>query len=503
MWTPEFTADLAKSVRRPVFLVRVIRVGDSPGGHWAAASAPGLGHPETLVAGSIQMSGQSVTPGQWSASPGVFGFSTFDTAEAIFGNIVRGTFVALYCGWAGCFASDLQRIGLGVVKSITWRQGVYKVTCWDLWAALQGRPTTNAIGQRLFYNVGTQVTLAAGYAVGDSTVQVTSAASFGRESGAYFGLKITPDTGDEFYLRASSLAGSTFTINTPGADRMGTTRATASSGAVVTAVAHITGHPIDIAYKVLASSSGSGPFDLYPDDWGYGVPDDMLDKDDRVMWQSYAVKVATGAYDLEFTVDESQDDAFAWFSGFLASFSMFPAIRQGQLTIRAGQNMGAPLYVSDLEIKDSNIILRDVEYFAFEEAMTDEVHRVQVSTPNDSASGDDSMVTLPGRDQQNIYVPYVYDNEQAVADEVLARSRLFHMRVPERWRLPLVGLTFAALTPGDVVPFTSQTLVGRLGRSGYRGRLAFVAQVSPDWIRGTVMVDLLIYSTSDAVLGGL
>ena len=502
MWTSEFTADLAKSVRRPVFLVRVIRVGDSPGGHWAAASAPGLGHPETLVAGSIQMSGQSVTPGQWSSSPGVFGFSTFDTAEAIFGNIVRGTFVALYCGWAGCFASDLQRIGLGVVKSITWRQGVYKVTCWDLWAAFQGRPTTNAIGQRLFYNVGTAVTLAADYAVGDATVQVTSAASFGRETGAYFGLKITPDSGDEFYLRASSLAGSTFTINTPGADRMGTTRAAASTGAVVTAVAHLTGHPIDIAYKVLASSSGSGVFDLYPDDWGYGIPDEMLDKDDRVMWQSYAVKVASGAYDLEFTVDESQDDAFSWFSGFLSAFAMFPAVRQGQLTIRAGQDMRYPLYTSDIEISDASVVLRDVEYFAFEEGMTDEVHRVQVTTPTDSASADDSMTTLPGRDQQNIYVPYAYDNEQAIADEILDRAKVYHLRVPERWRLPLVGLKYASLTPGDVVPFTSRVLVGRLGRSGYKNRWAFVAQVSPDWVKGITVVDLLIYSTNDSVFGG-
>lgn len=503
-WTPEFRRWCDSALRAPAYFVEVITIGDSPGSGWHSASHARHGSP-TLVRGSVRISGQSVQPGSWSSSPGAFSFATTEGAGVLFDRVTRGTVLSLCTGDASWSVLQLQRVAVGVVKSITWAGAYWQVQCWDLWAAFSGRLTTNAAAQQLFYNAGTATALTADYAVGDASISVSSASSFERQTGAYYGILIEPASGDApFYLRASSKGASTLTIDAPGSDRMGTTRVAAASGSAVRAVAHLTGHPIDVAYMVFGAGSGGAVFDTLPSSWGFGVADEYLDAEDRVMWQSYAVKVASGQYLTEFTVDSPQDDALGWLRGFLAPFAIFPAVREGCLTVRAAQVISGPGYVAeDFEITDADLVRGESwEYWAWDESNSAEAHKVEVHA-NGTSNSTDAQATFPGVYQVNIDLDaVVFDNASAIRTDVLGRAAPYLQHVPERYRVTVGGLRHASLACGDVVALTSTLLRGRLGRDGYDRRLCFVAQVSPDFEASMTTLDLLIYPTDDSVFGG-
>jgi hypothetical protein len=75
------------------------------------------------------------------------------------------------------------------------------------------------------------------------------------------------------------------------------------------------------------------------------------------------------------------------------------------------------------------------------------------------------------------------------------------LRVPERFVVRCAGLRMAQLAPGDAFVVNSTRFVGRSGWYGSAsalGRAALVQAVTPDWVRGTVELSLLVYPTTSA-----
>jgi hypothetical protein len=85
----------------------------------------------------------------------------------------------------------------------------------------------------------------------------------------------------------------------------------------------------------------------------------------------------------------------------------------------------------------------------------------------------------------------------AGTSEVLADSRTlttaahtWYTQIPEYLKLTTRTLRYAPLVPGDLVQISSKHIIGRGGL--YAGRVCMVTSVTPDWMRGSVVLEFAI-----------
>jgi hypothetical protein len=518
-WSAAFVEQLESRARSPVFIVEVIQVADAPfAGSVTLCTHPGFFTDYTnLALRGISTQGQQLTPGSWSTSAGAFSFTVVGDPAPVFEYLTRGSMVRLLMGFPGWQPADFQPIAVGMVRNIRGAPPAWTVECWDIFSALKTRLSTTASRLGLFYNIGATTTLSSSYSIGDGSITVASTTGFDRENAGIGIAKVTPDSGTPFYLRWSAMTATVFTISGSGTEHFGTTRAAAASGKSVTEVAYLSGHPIDIARKVLASKgvTGNGAYDLYPIDWGFGLPDYLLDHDDMDNWRDLVVTIPSGSYIAEFLVEARQDDAIGWLTDWLAKFGLFFRMRQGHLSIGAAQSYGSGAYPyrSSLILTDEDIAGEEgaIQYEAFDSDVSTEYGNVQVFTKrHDGTTSSDTTAedpaTLPATSTlQNDLNGYVWGlgstGADAITTEVMGRISEAALRVPERFVVRCAGLRMAQLAPGDAFVVNSTRFVGRSGWYGSAsalGRAALVQAVTPDWVRGTVELSLLVYPTTSA-----
>lgn len=501
-WDAAFTEALGGRAVGAVFLVERVALYHEPGEPWAAASHPGYGLEASIVAQSLQVSGSTVTPVDWSSTIGEWSFSVqTEDPGALFRALRRGAAVQAWVAVSdGGATTAPQPVALGLVADITGTRGSWLVRCLDVGAILRSRLDARTGGLRLFADVGASTALSSAYTPGDAHLDVVTTAQFEKQTGGAGVVRVTPHTGDPFLLTWTSLGTSpTRVMGLSASGVAGTTAVGAStSGSTVECLVWLDGHPIDIARRVLTSTGvgTNGPWDIYPASWGLGLPYRYLDDVDAQAYRVGVVKAsASVAYVWEYAQDEAVDDAWSWLTGWLGVGAMFPAMRQGRLTFRGWQR--APLrsigYAAEIDDRD---IFEVEAWSAYDSDHPTEHQRVTVT-----GSGGSSSTTLTHADTLPAYRTLAIDiSDRAstsagnLADDVADRYEVPATVIPERVEVR-ASMRLATLAPGDRVRLTTGQCASRAhGAAGFVDDEAHVAQVATAWDAGYTRLVLLIYS---------
>lgn len=507
-WRAAFLAALEANARAPIYVLETVAVYEEPGKPYTIASVRGLGASAVGIGappGSprVRVEGCALTPRTWATVIGAFSVGIVGGLGELCAHLTRGTVVALKCGFAGMGVEDFETIAVGQVRNVRGRAPYWTLECHDLLTALRQRLTAEYGTAGLFYNVSAATTVAMTWSGGSSDFMVYSTTNFERESSGTGAIKVSPSSGAAFYLTYTGTATGPirFTgVNTTAV--LGTVAAATAVDTPLAEVLYLSGHPLDIARKILATRAGdgsNGPFDVLPEGSGLGLSRTLIDDDDISRFRDDVMTVSSGSYVWELAVEDEVEDAYAWLTGFLAPAGMFLAVRQGQLTVRAIQDSQTAAYVSGLTITDADIA-EVVSYEAFDYGHTPEYARAYVATGTGGASSTSSnLATLPARGSLSYDVSdRVWDNEAAIQADMTGRLHESASKVPERLVLRCAGLRLAQLTIGDVVDLTTtRTQSRRDGGDGWASRRAIVDSVSADWDGGTVEVGLLIYPETE------
>lgn len=503
-WSADFMDALRSRRLAPVFRYQWEPVYRDPGYGTTVYSAGYAGRVSGLV--NVTALGQRLQPVEWSSQLGGFTVDIVgaEACAAVLLSCTRGTVMAVYMGFEGWPESEWQRICLGSVRDIQGTQAggpMLRVTHDDLVTSTRQRFDPDATECALFADMPASTTLSAGYTAGDSSITVASATPFnGRTNGL---LRIVPSSGDPFYLRYTSRSGTAVTVATTAA--YGTTAANASSGAQVYVVAWIQGHPLNIAYRILASRDGTnGVQDVLPAQWGLGITDSLIDADDVAAFQSVVWAVTSGTYEWTVYEESAVDDAYGWLTGWLGAAGGFLAMRQGRITVRCAQrptySCGLPIVTLPKEIRVSGDAWR---YSAFSSAQRVEycVARVlSYSSFTDSTAADAATMPVERRKDHDLSA-YLDSNEADCRTSDLNRLSIYDTRIPERVEVDFL-LEAGELTIGDLVDLDTTGIPTRQRVRGLDSayQLGVVDLVTPRWTEGYVTVGILIYPPDEEVL---
>lgn len=502
-WSPAFLAALESRQRQIRYLLEVQAVYQEPGSAWSVSSFPVAGSDLRLSVHDVDVQGSSLSTRGWSTTFGAWSVVLNGEIRAFLARVTRGTICRLRVGFDGMATVDFATVAVGQFRNLRGRPPAYRAEFLDLYSALRQRLQTAYSVSLLFDGVGTGTTLAAAYTPGDTSIQVSSTTGFEREGGGSGALLITPTSGDPFWLTWTGTAtGPTRFTGVSSAGQMGTTAVAAAVGNEVTEAAYLSGHPLDIARKVLCSRDGTnGAYDTLPAYWGMAMLDALVDHADIADQKTYMAP-ATGSYAWAYAQTEVVEDAWSWLTGFLAPAGCFFALRQGQLTIRCGRAVttaARPWSITDADIAEVE------DYEAFAGSHAEEYHGILVAAdPSSGSSGSSDytsgVATLPYlREITYDQSDRLFANGTEVATKDVARLKEDARRVPERLVVSCAGLRLAQLTVGDVVSLTTRRAWSRHDGREFANRPGLVVEVSPGWSRGTVRVTLQIYPPDDAV----
>lgn len=501
-WRPAFLEAIASGARAPKMYLESRQVYREPGTPYRIASHLGLGADLVCIGTSadggpmVNVQGSTLSPRGWKTTIGAFSVGIVGNFSEPLARFTRGTVVVLYAGFDGMHVDDFEPIAIGQVQNVRGMAPMWTLECWTLDNAMRQRLDVTAALTQLFATLGNGTTLAAAYSPGDTSIEVASTANFDRETSGTGALKI-----GEFYLTYTGTATSPTRFTGVSVAAVGDTTAdSAGSGDAVEEAVWLTGHPMDIARKILCSRDGTnGDYDTLPTGWGLGFSSNLVDHDDIDRYVTDVVAVETGSYVWDLIYDEPVDDALAEVTGLLAFGGMFITTRQGLLTIRAAQSTRLAPYHSGIEITDEDVDTIE-SYEAFDYSFSPEYTRVSIRSLGvlRVSAADETPATLPAAES----LPYdlthcLFANDLQVAYEMLDRLEESALRVPERLVLRCAGLRLAQLAPGDVVDFScTRTHSRRDGALGWDGRRAMIVEVSPNWHGGTVRIGLLVYPTT-------
>lgn len=498
-WGATFLTALESRRRAPRYLLEVIQIYQEPGAAWSCGSVPGLGSDTRLGVKEVSVQGATLEPRGWRTTTGAFSVALVGEISGFLSHITRGTICALKVGFDGMMLSDFQTVALGQFRNLRGRPPLWTAEFLDFYSALRQRLQRAYSVSYLFDGVGTTTTVATAYAPGATTLEVASTTGFDRETSGTGALKITPSSGDPFYLTYTGTAsGPTRFTGVSAAGQMGTTAVAASVGDTVTEAAYLLGHPLDIVRKLLCSkNAGNGVYDTLPAYWGLAILDNLVDHAD-IADQKTRMALASGSYSWEYAVETSIEDAYSWLLSFLAPAGLFLTTRQGLLTCRAGiaSATASPL----LALTDEDIGAVE-DYEAFDAGHSEEYHGVVVTHGSGAVSSySTNVATLP----YAVTLEYdlsdrVFSNGTVIGNEVLARLGESGKRIPERLTLQCAGLRLAQLSVGDVVTVTTRQAFCRESGSAFEERRALVVEASPQWSQGVVRLSLLVYPETEDV----
>lgn len=511
-WSPEFIAALSQRTRAPVFTLERVQLYDEPGVPVTIASHAGYGTdagtgPYLRIV-RVDTQGATLSPRGWTSTIGSFTVTLAGKMAYLFARTVRGTVLQLKMGFAGWPEDEFQVIGLGQVRNVRGRPPEYTLECLDAFSALRQRVTNDLTALKLFDGTGTATTSAAAYAVGDTSLTMSSTTNFKRQTSGTGCVRVTPLSGaSPFYLTYTGTGtGPTRITGVSATGKFGTTAVAAASGSTVEEVGYLYGHPLDLARKVLTSrgSGTNGAYDVLPSVWGMGVLHELIDHDDIDAWKE-VVKVSSGSYSWDVLVEEAQEDAFGWLESLLSPAGLFLTMRQGLLTIRAGQNShgaSAGVYYRDSGVSIGDDEIAEVtDWEAWDGGHSPEYARIYVQGYGTSTAGTLSATaaTLPA----GSFLYYdlrdrVYSNVAVVNTEVVNRLDESARNVPERLVLTCAGLRLAQLAPGDLVNVSTGLCPSRWYGT-FDATQAIVDEVSPAWTDGRVSVAMLVYPDGDGV----
>ena len=348
--------------------------------------------------------------------------------------------------------------------------------------------------------------LNAGYTAGDATVTVVTTTDWVEwDTAGYAYFRVYPSSGDPFVLRAGGRGVSNFTTVTS-TGRFGTVQVNASSGNDVEQVDGLYGHPGNVALQLVLSTGlgTNGTFDVLPERCGLAIPQSMVD-DFQSLAAINITNPSSGSLNIEKLVEGPVTTPLSFIEEIISPFGLILTLRHGQMCLRVlvdpftgRSTIGAQLYFDDTD-PDTDIINVECDLHG-----ADCVEYAQVIwlAGTDSETSSDPVRTRPSESLYEVdFTNLLYDNIDAVFNNVKGRMAKYYLRPYSEIRLTLAGLRAAILCPGDLisVTLTRETwpiLAGATGSTFIQDRLCVVRQVDIDWQTATVRVTAYHYSES-------
>jgi len=546
-WSTAWKAALSSAQLEPIVLVDVGLFAwaepeaYSPGATFSSqpyvSGVPaGMISADHLVA-DLRTNGQSVRIRDWTVTTGGFSFALTSSKPgraALPFEPFRGMHVQVRMTFDGTFSElGVEVVARGMIDNITHDGDTWWVRCRSMLDVMRTRYSDLAAdsASQYFEDAGWTTTLSHDFvSAAGNDLRVNSLNKFAKDArtGALGVAHVAGDTAAGraswwFVYSAKSAATGAGTLTASGSpDWFGnSTGATYPATTVVTHYPAITGKPWNI-FGRLASSSGAGDatgFDTLPKKWGCSLPHSYIDVDDITSHTSHPAlfdrdAAPDVAIDPRWTpfVLAPVDDLLQWVQQGLGQLNMWPVVREDQLSVRLAYDHRYfdPL-IADW-IDDDWIVSIDGHDLYHPDA---DVEYKRVGGTYNAAG---ALYSLAGRDP--ISRPWLERFEKTISahgltvdgsegapsnqtcwepgtSEVLADSRVlttaahtWYTQIPEYLKLTTRTLRYAPLVPGDLVQISSKHIIGRGGL--YAGRVCMVTSVTPDWMRGSVVLEFAI-----------
>lgn len=380
-------------------------------------------------------------------------------------------------------ATDGYRVWIGRLQNIQSAgqfggRTVYTLTAYGVQSLMQTRRlqagTSAGTGaallgeSKLFYDVGEATYITPlGYTVGDTSLGVNSTTGFNRETSGTGVIKLDDGT-NSFYLTYTGKTASAFTgVSATG--KFGTTAANMAAGgtSVVTHVAYLTGHPLDILRRLLQSTGAgtNGTWDDYPGAWGLGIPDELVDDTDIASWKTDVVD-STLTYHL--LIEAAQENAWTWLSSWLSRTGIAIVLYEGRISVRCAQDIAdaSPIRgswgLTDGGCESLAWSLAEsrspYEYVVIATSTADPASYSPLSSTYGSL-----MYTTPGGGFLAVDLRDVSYRETGYGDiEADVEARRWHWAcgIPERVEVTVANRGPASLCPGDIIQATTRAVFG-------------------------------------------
>lgn len=473
-WSPDFTAALSAPSITATYRLRFWKpttnaVGESVN-IYSDFGALRIG------AEGPQVRGTAVIPSRWSVSFGGFDLPLVGDLRPYKDYIKRGSLAILEAKIVGL--SNYETIALGQLNQISGFRGVYRANFKDILSAFQSRIdarySTTLNYARLFFTAGVSTTVTSNWTVGTTTLNVSDASIFEKQTSIDGVVFVTPaGGGDPFYMRWSSVntVAKTITLTTGTADHPSTASASnLAVGDLVQNCVRILGTPYSFLGRIVTSTGTgtNGPDDSLPTNWttGAAIPVAMYDRNDAEAQRAY-LKPSTGTfYRWDFVRKEPLQNGIRDIITTLANVGQWPVFRQDSFSWRGctdptGEFGQLPPIAAS--IQDSDII--EIESHIMQDpslqATFPSTKLIYDVTGNAETLSQSPSFTLPTqgqivRDMGDIYDPSG-NNQEKMAEGDISRMRVWDVYHWSRLTLR-VSLRFATLVAGDVVRITSNYL---------------------------------------------
>lgn len=323
-WSAPFKAAMRAASREPVWIVSTRPVyGDPPvsvsSSRWPGCDAGLLVDQCSVSWGSLQWPSLQV-----SGSSATIAIARGAVSMA---GLRLGTVVAI----SMAVGSTVEQVYVGVLRNATqsadgpmvWQLQGLEVS---LWGRYEG---STSASRRLFRGVGAVGAIAgiSGYGAGDPTCDHTSMTLHAGTSG-YYCLRVTPNSGEKFYLLGTADSGTQMTGCLTGGGGLDSDLGDADVGNDVEVVAFdAPAHPLELLDAALDPDN-----DDWPDEWRMDLPAGVYDAD-RTESEKLAHGLgATAPATVQVATVQEVDRFIDWLSPILAPIGMALVQRQGMIS---------------------------------------------------------------------------------------------------------------------------------------------------------------------------
>ena len=472
-WSPDFVAALSAPSITPRYRVRFWRPSsNSVGDNVTLYSESGA---LRIGASGVRIEGTAVIPSRWSVSFGGFEMELVGDLRPYKDQIQRGALAIVECSFIGL--TPYETIGLGQLDQISGVRGVYRVTFKDILSAFQNRIdtrySTSLEYNKLFYTAGLVVRCTHTWVVGQTTLNVSNASIFEKQTGFDGVIFCVPASGsDPFYMRWSSAdtTANTLTLTTGTASHPSTANASnlAADDLIYNCV-RIVGTPFSFLARIVTSTGTgtNGPFDSMPANWSTGapIPAAMYDYDDAFATRAYLKPSSGTFYNWDYVRKEPTTNGIRDVLNQLANAGQWPVFRQDSFSWRGctdptGQFDTIPPIVSTIRDADIIQIAEHVMHDPSLSAVYGSTKLIYDVAGNAETSTQSAVPTLPAQGQVSRDMGAIYDaggDEEKMAEGDLKRLKIWDLYHWSRLTLR-VSLKHAVLVAGDVVRISSAYL---------------------------------------------
>ena len=481
----------------------------------------------------LRTNGQSVRLRDWTVNTGGFSFALTSTkpgTAALPFRPTRGLHVQVRMTFDGFVTGGgVEVIQRGMIDQITHDGDTWWVQCRSMLDVLRTRyiNTDGGDNDQFFERVGRTTTLrSTWHSNSGNDLPVTASIDFEKDArtgavGVALVAGSSPARDPWWFVWSGKTGGGTPTLTASGsADWFGNTTVKGyPAGTVVTYYAVAAGKPWNLFGRFVRSTGAesSAGFDTLPRRWGGGLTLSMINTGDITSHTSHPALFdrATGsAISPKWTpfILAPIDNLLEWLQQGLGQFNMWPVQLEDQVSVRMAYDYlyfdpvivdtidddwivsidGHDLYHPDADVEYKRVggsYNADEDLYSL--AGNDPISRPWLDRYEKTISA--HGLTVDGTDNQ----PSNLSAWEAGTSEVLADSRTlttaahtWYTRLPEYLKLTCRTLRYAPLVPGDLVSITSRHIIGRQGL--YVDRICMVTGVTPDWIRGSVVLEFAI-----------